>query len=187
MQKSTSQGQKGEAAFHRAWIQLALLLIPLALWLRLPALFVLSAFLLTVVPLAWWWNRRSLTGVTYKRVLSEKRAFPGEVIELRLRLANEKLLPLAWLSLEDRWSLALPLVEGSLFPSVVGQMGLFRTAFAVRWYERVTRHYQLRCTRRGFYPFGQSWGGPMPPTPCIAQPGARIKALHCCRTRITVE
>jgi uncharacterized protein (DUF58 family) len=151
---SVHRGLNEEGAFNKSWIQLALLLILLALWLHLRALFVLSAFLLTVVPLAWWWNRRSLEGVTYERLLGEKRAFPGEVVDLHLRVANEKLLPLAWLSLEDRWSLALPLVEGSLFPSVLGQMGFFRTAFAVRWYERVTRHYRIRCTRRGFYPFG---------------------------------
>ena len=154
MLKTATQGPIREGAFNRAWIQLAVLLIPLGIWLRLPALLVLSAFVLTVVPVAWWWNRRSLKGVTYERLLSEKRAFPGEVIDLRLRLANDKLLPLAWLSLEDRWSMALPLLEGSLFPSVLGQMGFFRTSFAVRWYERVTRQYRLRCTRRGFYPFG---------------------------------
>jgi uncharacterized protein (DUF58 family) len=33
-------------------------------------------------------------------------------------------------------------------------MGIFRAAFALRWFERVIRRHRIRCTRRGFYPFG---------------------------------
>lgn len=140
--------------FSKAWIQLALILIALALLFDVRALLVVSAFLLTVVPVAWWWSRRSLDGVVYERSLGERRAFPGETIGLTLRLTNDKLLPLGWLSAEDRWSMALPLEDGSLFPPVTGQTGSFYSAFAVRGFERISRHYHVRCTRRGFYPFG---------------------------------
>jgi uncharacterized protein (DUF58 family) len=140
--------------FSKAWIQLALILIPLALIFDARALLVISAFLLTVVPIAWWWNRQSLKGVVYERTLSERKAFPGEAIELTLRVTNQKLLPLGWMSVEDRWSVTLPLEEGTLFTSPSSQMGLYRSAFSVRWFDRVSRHYQIRCTRRGFYPFG---------------------------------
>ena len=140
--------------FSKAWIQLALILIPLALIVDARALLVISAFLLTVVPISWWWNRQSLRGVVYERTLGERRAFPGEAIELTLRVTNQKLLPLGWLVVEDRWSEALPLEDGTLFTSHPSQLGLYRSAFALRWFERVSRHYHLRCTRRGFYPFG---------------------------------
>ena len=140
--------------FNKAWINLAVLLVPIALIFDVPALLVISAFLLTSVSLAWWWTRSSLKAVTFERTMGERRAFPGEVVDLTLRIANEKLLPLGWLSVEDRWSLALPLQDGEIFPSPSGQMGFFRTAFSVRWFERVSRRYRLRCTRRGFYPFG---------------------------------
>ena len=140
--------------FNKAWIQLAIILIPIALIFDVQALLVISAFLLTIVPLAWWWNHRSLRGVSYERALSERRAFPGEVVELTLRIANRKLLPLGWLSIEDQWSLALQLEDGNLFPTPSSQMGIFRAAFALRWFERVIRRHRIRCTRRGFYPFG---------------------------------
>jgi uncharacterized protein (DUF58 family) len=140
--------------FNKAWIHLALLLIPLALIFEVPTLLVISALLLTVVPVAWWWSQHSLSNVTYERLLSERRAFPGEVVELTLRITNQKLLPLGWLLVEDRWSMALPLEGGTLFASPSGQMGLFRSAFSVRWFERISRRFQVRCTRRGFYPFG---------------------------------
>jgi uncharacterized protein (DUF58 family) len=140
--------------FSKAWINLAILLLLLALIFDVQALLVISALLLTVVPLAWWWARSSLKGIAYERVLGERRVFVGEVVELTLRIANEKLLPLGWLSVEDRWSLALPLQDGEIYPSPSGQMGFFRSAFAVRWFQRISRQYRLRCTRRGFYPFG---------------------------------
>ncbi len=140
--------------FNKAWIYLALILIPIAFIFDARALLVISALLLTVVPIAWWWNRHSLDGVEYERSLDEQRAFPGEVRELTLRIANQKLLPLGWLVVQDQWSMALPLEEGRLIPSQTGQMGFFRTALSIRWFERVNRHYQIRCTRRGFYPLG---------------------------------
>jgi len=140
--------------YNKAWIHLALLLLPVAVISHAPALLAISAFLLTTVPLAWWWTRSSLKRVTYQRALGERRAFPGEVVELTLRVANEKWLPLGWLSIEDRWSMALPLLDGEIFASPTGQMGYFRGSFSVRWFERVSRRYRLRCTRRGFYPFG---------------------------------
>ncbi len=140
--------------FSKYWIYLALILIPLGLVTGARALLAISAFLLTVLPAAWWWNHVSLSRVTYERSLGEKRAFPGETVELTLRIANQKLLPLAWLAVEDRWPMALPLEDGQLFPSPAGQMGYCHNTFSVRWYERVNRRYHLRCTRRGFFPFG---------------------------------
>jgi uncharacterized protein (DUF58 family) len=140
--------------FNKAWISLALILIPMALFFNAPALLVISAFLATTMPIAWWWNRTSLNSVAYERTFGERRAFPGEVVDLSLRVANQKLLPLGWLQVEDRWSMALPPEDGTLFPSPSGYEGYFRSAFAVRWFERVNRRYRIRCTRRGFYPFG---------------------------------
>ena len=145
---------KRNAMFNKAWIYLALILIPLGLIIKIDAWLILSAFLLTTLPLAWWWNRHSLDRIVYERVLGERRAFPGEVVSLTLRVTNEKLIPLGWLNVEDQWSLALPLEEGDLFPSTTGQLGFFRSGFSIRWFERVNRQYHVRCTRRGYYPFG---------------------------------
>jgi uncharacterized protein (DUF58 family) len=140
--------------FNRAWIDLAILMIVIALLFNISALLILAAFLLTVIPVSWWWNRHSLDAVGYRRVFGERRAFPGEVVDLTVSVANDKWLPLGWLQVEDQWPLALPLQDGELFQSPTGYVGLFRTAFALRWFERVNRRYQVRCMQRGFYPFG---------------------------------
>ena len=140
--------------FNKYWIALAVVLVPLGVLLNARALLVISAFLLTVMPAAYWWARNSLRHLSYQRRLGVRRAFPGETVDLTLSITNQKLLPLAWLMVEDQWPMALPLTDGTLFPSVAGQVGYCLNAFSVRWLERVNRHYHLRCTRRGFYPFG---------------------------------
>jgi uncharacterized protein (DUF58 family) len=140
--------------FNRFWIYLAVILLPLGLLFHVRALLVISALLLILMPTAWGWNRNSLRGLRYQRRLGERRAFPGETVDLTLSVTNQKLLPLAWLVVEDQWPLALPPVDGTLFPSIGGQIGYCLNAFSVRWFERVNRRYRLRCTRRGYYPFG---------------------------------
>ena len=98
--------------FNKAWIYLALILIPLGLIGHVKAWLAISAFLLTVLGVAWWWNRRSLVGIEYERLLGVKRAFPGEVVDLTLRLTNQKLLPLGWLMVEDRMVVDEPALVG---------------------------------------------------------------------------
>lgn len=140
--------------FNRYWIYLALFLIPVALILNVRALLVISALLLTIIPIAWLWNRLSLSRLTYQRAFGERRAFPGETVDVTLRVANQKLLPLGWLLVEDQWPPALPPEEGRLYLSPGGQVGYCLNAFSIRWFERINRRYRVRCTRRGFYPFG---------------------------------
>jgi uncharacterized protein (DUF58 family) len=140
--------------FTRAWVYLALMLIALGLVLDVRSLLVISAFLLTVAPVARAWNDYSLRRVEFGRSFSETRAFPGEMVDVTLHLRNQKLLPLGWLVLQDEWPLATPPTDGSLFPSILSNVGHVVQALSVRPFEQVRRHYQVRCTRRGFYAFG---------------------------------
>lgn len=140
--------------FNRYWIYLALFLIPVAFLFDVRALLVISAMLLTIIPIAWLWNRFSLSKIAYQRTFGERRAFPGETIDVTLHIANQKLLPLGWLLVEDQWPPALQPEEGRLFLSPGGQVGYCCNAFSIRWFERINRRYRVRCTRRGFYPFG---------------------------------
>jgi uncharacterized protein (DUF58 family) len=145
--------------FDRRWITLALLLIPLGVVLEAPALLVLSAFILTLFPVAGWWNRRALRGVTYERWLSHTRAFPGETIGLTVQIANGKLLPVPWLRIQDEFPQAVRPIEvesgeSLLAPSHEPERGFLVSLLALRWYERVRRRYTLRCYQRGVYPLG---------------------------------
>lgn len=143
---------------HR-WILLALFLILLGVLLRAPALTVISSFLLILFPVAQWWNRQALRGVTYERELSHLRAFPGETVQLTVQIGNRKLLPVPWLRIHDEFPQAVSPIavesgESLLAPSYEEERGFLVSLLSLRWYERVRRHYTLRCNQRGVFTLG---------------------------------
>ncbi|MBL7183438.1 MAG: DUF58 domain-containing protein [Anaerolineae bacterium] len=143
-----------ETQFSEAWVALAIMLTVVGLVFRLKGLMTVAALLLTIVPIAWLWNKYTLRGLHYERLLSERRAFPDETLELTLRVSNWKLLPVGWLQIEDQFPLGVPLLDEELLTSQSSNVGHLVTAFSLRWYQRVSRRYRLHCPRRGFYRFG---------------------------------
>jgi len=152
--KTQKQADGGRSRFGRFWFDMAALLIAIGLLVRQRAPFALAACLLTVIPIAWWWNRLSLRGVEYERYFDKRCAFPGETFEMTVRITNRKLLPLSWLEVSDQIPMALPLGQGALIPTYVAQVGRLNVALSLRWYERVNRRYELECTARGVYTLG---------------------------------
>src|SRR5262245_60743578 len=89
-----------------------LLILSLALGQGLLAL--LCALLLLTAGLARLWKRWSLARVTYARELSHPRAFVGDEVELAIRVANRKPLPLAHLDIRDRIPAGLKVIGHDL-------------------------------------------------------------------------
>jgi uncharacterized protein (DUF58 family) len=145
--------QRGQ--FTPVWFEMAALLIAIGLILRERAIFALAASILTVIPVAWWWMRVSLRHVEYERALDKRRAFPGERVEMTVRITNRKLLPLSWLEASDEIPMALPLADGILMPTHIPEIGSVENALSLRWYERVTRAYVLTCKARGVHHLGR--------------------------------
>jgi uncharacterized protein (DUF58 family) len=140
--------------FNETWIALTLFITLLALVMGQGGLLLIAVLILTIVPLAWLWNEYSLHGVEYERLFSEQRAFLCETVELTIRVANRKLLPLGWLRVDDQFPLVLPLTSGKWTPSSQPTVGYLSNLLSLRWYERVSRPYQVYCQQRGFYAFG---------------------------------
>lgn len=130
----------GGVLFLSAWGGLVTLVVPLSL--------VLAAALL-----AKFWARLSLVQVSAKRTVKETRLFPGDQTEIRLEVANRKLLPLPWVEIED----AIPpqLLAENLPPSAhrPGCGSLLRSS-SLLWYRRTKWKYSLRAGKRGFYSLG---------------------------------
>lgn len=143
-----------ETQFSEAWIALASMLTVVGLVFRQKGLMLVAVLLLTIVPIAWLWNKYALRGLYYERLFSERRAFPDETLEFTLRVSNWKLLPVGWLQIEDQFPLDVPLLDEELLTSQSSNVGHLVTAFSLRWYQRVSRRYRLHCPRRGFYRFG---------------------------------
>jgi uncharacterized protein (DUF58 family) len=158
MESTGDQAQEREESRHSqfspVWFEMAGLLIVVGLVAQQRALFVLAACILTVVPVAWWWKQVSLRRVEYERRFDKRCAFPGETVEMKVRITNRKLLPLSWLEISDEVPMAMPLVRGVLMPTHVPQVGTLNNALSLRWYERVSRRYELTCTARGVHTLG---------------------------------
>lgn len=111
-----------------------------------------SAFILLS---AWLWSRNSLKGVIYRRRWKYQRGFPGEDTSVRIDVENRKLLPVPWLQTNDTWTLAItPENEEMLKPSHLSQQRMLVNRYHLRWFERVTRSFEMRFRKRGIYETG---------------------------------
>ncbi len=140
--------------FDQRWLYATIFILVLGALLRESALVAVAALLLLAAGVAWLWNRYSLTGVSYERVLNEHRVFPGEQVTMTVRVANRKLLPLAWLEVIDEFPSRLPLLKGKATPSAKALVVNLTHLVSLRWYERVSWRYEFQAAARGYYPFG---------------------------------
>jgi uncharacterized protein (DUF58 family) len=140
--------------FKRRWLYAAGFLLLLGLLAKNETPVLLASLVLLTGGVSWLWNRCCLRGLEYERLLSERRVFPGEKVTLTLRVTNRKLLPLAWLKVEEKFPPELHPFSEKLPPSIRPFAGLIVHLLSMRWYERVSWRYELICDRRGLYFFG---------------------------------
>jgi uncharacterized protein (DUF58 family) len=137
------------------WLPFLAVLFLLGALFQLPFLTSFSAALMVLIGVAELWRRHALDQVVYRRKPYYKRAFPGEKVNLRLEVENNKLLPVSWVRIEDPWPQAVgPVDESILAPSHVPNQGLLTHIFSLRWFERVKRAYTLCFRNRGVYRVG---------------------------------
>lgn len=132
----------------------AIILFVLAAILRQPLVALLAIAVALTIGVALLWRRYGLRAVRYQRRFSRSRAFPDEEVVLEIVVENAKLLPLPWLEVQDEFPNALTFPDVSLDPSPKPKVGVFRTFFSARPYERVRRRYRVICTARGYHRFG---------------------------------
>ena len=139
---------------NKKWYYAAIAVILIGLVFRQPLLLLLGLLGLFILLIANMWAKYCMREVQYKRELSVKRALFGEEITLALSIENAKLLPLPWLEIEEIIPRDLQFNGSNLRMSVTSNSFLLESLFSLRWYERVTRHYSVRCTARGIHAFG---------------------------------
>ena len=140
--------------FGTATFTLLVLTLILSTLLRQTPLFLLSLALLLAAALSWLWDRYGLVGVEYSRRFSKRRVPFGETITLDLEIVNRKLLPLAWLEIDDEISPTLAIARGQIATGWRTGRDILANLVALRPYERIRRHYPLTCTVRGEHVFG---------------------------------
>jgi uncharacterized protein (DUF58 family) len=136
-------------------LSILIILMVLGIVLREPFLITLATALFVIIGVAWWWQRRSLVGVTYRRVFHFIRGFPDERIDLQVEVDNRKFLPISWLRVQDDWDRAVgPVDEDVLAPSHLKDRGFLTNIFSLRWFEKAQRSYTLLLRKRGIYSIG---------------------------------
>lgn len=145
---------KVEEQFSDAWFALGLLLTVIGLITRNNALLTIAVLLFTIVAVSWVWNRLAFFGLEYERDFSERRAFVGETIDLELKTANRKILPISWLRIADIFPSQLPLSVDEIRERKDSGRGELSTFWALKWYEQAIRSYQITAKERGFFRYG---------------------------------
>lgn len=140
--------------FNESWIRFAILMVLFGVALQAPALIILATLLLTIIPVAWGWNRLSLWRVSYDRSFSEHRVFVGETVDLSTRLNNRKILPLAWIRVDDQIPSLLPPLNKELAPSHIPLTAYLTQCAALGGFERARWSYKIPCNHRGFFSIG---------------------------------
>lgn len=140
---------------RQPWSRLILIFLILGLILNRAGLLALTGMMVSVIGIAWLWNRYSLHGVKYQRRLHYSRGFPGESVECNFLIENEKFLPLGWLETSDTWPSAVAPDEGAQFISAHDpDRGALWMNFTMRGFHRVNRKLDLRLRKRGVYNLG---------------------------------
>ncbi len=99
-------------------------------------------------------RRRLFVGVTFDRGISRRVVTWGGELEITMSVTNDKLLPLVWMRVRDVWPAGLEPRGFALRQiALLGQQELVQT-LSVRWYERLRRHYRVRCVERGVHRLG---------------------------------
>ncbi len=143
-----------DTQFSDAWIVLAVLLTLLGLALDSLLLTAAAVSLFVIIAASGIWSQLSLFGLHYRRQFSETRAFLGETIDLTLEVRNQKFFPLTWLEVLDVFSSTLPLDGGEVVLNRASNLGEFRSFWMPGAFQRLTRHFSIQCTQRGYHTYG---------------------------------
>ncbi|MFM8319428.1 MAG: DUF58 domain-containing protein [Chloroflexota bacterium] len=137
------------------WWTILVMVLVAALFTRTYPLAVFALMLAAVSAAAEWWRRRSLRGVTLRRLFTYRRGYPGESLTFKLELENRKLLPLPWLRVLDLvpYDVA-PADPSQVIATHMPDTGMLLSLFSLRWYQRDRRAFTLLLRRRGIYRIG---------------------------------
>jgi uncharacterized protein (DUF58 family) len=131
----------------------AALLLILAAWAGQTVIVILLGLGLAAAGLTRLWSHYSLKGVRCERQLNECRTFPEGILELKLRVANRKLLPLPWLQVTDEVPSGFN-TEGTPAPGNRIGFDLISRTTSIMWYSAVIWKFRLLCKKRGYYTLG---------------------------------
>ena len=117
-------------------------------------LLIVGALVLIVWALAKFWDRFAFREVNHWRSLGRSRAFVGDALDYTVTLANDKIVPLIWVDIQDSFPPELDLPGATVRGTGMEAAREHRITTSLLPYQRVTWKYQLRCLARGYHRIG---------------------------------
>ena len=152
--EGTNRGVGADRLYDRAAPAMLAALVLVAAYYGRGLLLALAGTILFTLLLSRYWSRNALRDLTYQRLLDDERAFPDDEVRLTLRLSNDKLLPLAWLELDDPVPSGLAVMEAGGVPRGEAKGNTLALAASALWKERLLWRCRLRSLRRCVYLLG---------------------------------
>jgi uncharacterized protein (DUF58 family) len=138
---------------HKASLYVLGGILFLAAWKGQEGIVILLGLVFSVAGLAGLWSRVSLVRVYCRRLIRERRLFPGESTEVTLEIYNRKLLPLPWVKVDDEIPAELAREVPGEPASRLGYFLLTRSV-SLLWYRKASWKYRLQGEKRGYYRIG---------------------------------
>jgi uncharacterized protein (DUF58 family) len=151
--KQNARSQPAGILLSKFGLILAAILLMLAAWAGQTVIVVILGLVLVTATSTKLWSFYSLKGVHCERYLTGSRAFPGEELELKIRVINHKLLPLPWLQVCDEVPAGFTF-ERTPEPGTRPGFEMISRFTSIMWYSSVSWKYHLHCEKRGYYPLG---------------------------------
>ncbi len=140
------------------WIALIVLiciaLLPLGALSRQGIIFAIGIMGLVFSGMAKAWSRVALEELSYDLTVGRSRAEIGEAVPITVSLVNRKLVPLAWVKVDDEFPEAVKVHEGDVVHDSETRVQSLRQRTSIGWYERIRWDYTIACTRRGLHQMG---------------------------------
>jgi uncharacterized protein (DUF58 family) len=161
MNKKVPPAQPGSRITTRAT---GLLLSPLGLiaigavmlwsaWNGFTIIVVIAGLMVSTAGLTRFWGYLALKNLRGECPASDLRVFPGDSVELKLRLVNRKILPLPWAEISKEIPAGFLSNEKAGESDQAGFEKIVRSS-PMLWYSAMSWKFKLSCRKRGYYKLG---------------------------------
>jgi uncharacterized protein (DUF58 family) len=124
-----------------------------AAWSGFMIIVIIAGLTVSTAGLTRLWSYLALKNLRGECSLSDTRVFPGDTVELKLRLINRKILPLPWAEISKDIPTGFLNQEQGIESDQAGFKKISRSS-PMLWYSAISWKHSLSCLKRGYYKLG---------------------------------
>jgi uncharacterized protein (DUF58 family) len=124
-----------------------------AAWNGLTIIAIVTGLMVSTAGITRLWGNLALKNLRGECSLSDTRVFPGDSVELKLRLVNRKILPLPWTEISKEIPTGFLSKDQGVESDQAGFERIVRSS-PLLWYSAMSWKCSLYCRKRGYYKLG---------------------------------